>query len=838
MTSKPVLQQTLPIDAVSDEVCEHLHSGNVVLQAEPGAGKSTGLPLAILNAGFPDKILMLEPRRIAAENVAARLAAQLDEPMGQTIGLRMRGRTVVSNSTRLEVVTEGVLTRILQGDPMLEGVGLVIFDEFHERSLNADLGLALCLDVQRDVRDDLRLLLMSATLDSDLLCDHLGSARSVRCEVKQHPVEIIWRSIGRSSMSHAVAQTILEAVEQFTGDALVFLPGVSEIHRVDRLLQDKLPANVAIHRLHRGITGKAQAAATNTNSADSNTRRVILSTSIAETSITIDGVSIVIDSGIERRSRLDAPSGIERLESVMASKASATQRTGRAGRTRAGVCYRLWTEESHASRAASWQPEILRSDLSALLLESGRWGVSDIFTLPWIDAPPVSAIDQARATLQNLGIWSANGLTTYGKAVAKFPLNPRIAHMLLWGAVNGCLAKAAGMAALLDDMPRQPSVDLTSALGNLSPVHTRKQQQLSDLARQILDNTPQVAKALQALNGTGNGAGAQIDHGTILAQAYPDRIAKRRKTGQDSNDVRYQLSCGAGAVLHEDDPITLHEYIVVASLGGQAREARIFSALPVLISDLQSCSAKLFNSTDAVQWDDKAERVVAERRQLLGSLTISSQKITDISVELRAATLIEGIKKLGLESLSWSDEAREWQARVERLRVLEGDDTDFPAVNDKSLISDLESWLLPYLDTVNSLKELKKLDLSSILRAMLDYPQQQRLDAQLPQKYKVPSGALHKIRYNEDGNPVLAVKLQEMFGCRDNPSVANGRITLKVELLSPARRPVQVTEDLANFWHNSYTLVKKDLAGRYPKHPWPEDPLNAEATARAKPRKK
>ena len=814
----------LPIDDIADEVCESLRQSNVVLQAEPGAGKSTGLPLSLLKSGFDGKILMLEPRRIAAQNVASRLAAQLDEPLGQRIGLRMRGRTVASKTTRLEVVTEGVLTRILQNNPLLDGISVVIFDEFHERSLHADLGLALCLDVQREVREDLRLLLMSATLDGDGLCNHLGLKEPLTCSVRQYPVEIIWRNIGRSSLLQVASQTVLEATQQHPGDTLVFLPGVSEIEEVARILRGRLADNIALHRLHRGVDAMAQAAATSANKDSVNHRRVILSTSIAETSITIDGVGIVIDSGIERRARLDTSSGIERLESVMSSKASAVQRAGRAGRTSAGVCYRLWSEESHASRAASWQAEILRAELSALLLEAGQWGASDIYNLPWIDAPPSGAVVQARSLLVQLGIWSNDGLTSHGRLVAKLPVDPRVGHMLLWGATRGFLQQATALAALLEDMPAQSGADFSLVSDRLSSSQKRKQKQLITLLQQTID-----------INDT---AAEQIDTGVLLAQVYPDRIAKRRTTRPDDSDIRYQLSGGAGAVLREEDPVTQHEYIVVVSLGGHVtaggRDARIFSAHALDIKELQFWCENRFEMHELVQWDEKLERVIAERQHRVGALVVDRQVNTDISDEQCSEALIQGLRKAGIDSLNWSEESREWQARVERLRAVEGHDTDLPAVDDKTLLAELETWLLPYVSNINSLKKLKQLSLMPVLKALLTYPQQQRLDSLLPIKYKVPSGASHKLCYTNEGNPVLSVKLQEMFGCRENPSVADGRIPLKVELLSPARRPVQITEDLGNFWHNSYPDVKKDLAGRYPKHPWPDNPLDAKATAYTK----
>lgn len=826
MTATDHSNSVLPVMQVADEVVTSLIKSNVVLQAEPGAGKSTGLPLVLLKAGLTGKILMLEPRRLAAVNVASRLASQLGEPLGQSIGLRMRGHTAVSKNTRLEVVTEGVLTRILQSDPMLDDVSVVIFDEFHERSLSADIGLALCLDVQREVRDDLRLLLMSATLDGDGLCNHLGLAKPINCEVRQHPVEIIWRSPGRLPLWQSVASVVPAALAAHDGDVLVFLPGVAEIEKTARQLQGSLPTNTTLHKLHRGVSAKAQTAATEANTRTNSHRRVILSTSIAETSLTIDGVSIVIDSGVERRPKIDPASGIERLETVMASKASAKQRAGRAGRTRPGVCYRLWVEESHAARAASWQPEIQRADLSSLLLELGQWGVQDVSALPWLDAPPQRSIERARSLLEKLGIWADDGLTAHGRAIAGLSVEPRIGNMLVWAASHGVTRQAAALAALLEETPRHSSADITLLLQRLSASHKRRAQTLAEKTKDTV-------------------APVVLDPALLLLRAYPDRIARRRSGGPSSHDVRYQLSGGAGAILHEEDPLSQHEYLVAADLGGRDKEARIYSALPIDLSLLLEWCEDLVETKDVVHWDDKAERVVAEQQQCLGALVLSSRGITNISADLRAEALISGIKKNGVNCFSWTDDAREWQARVMRMRALndrdggsKGSDSGYPAVDDESLLASLDGWLLPYLNDVTSLKALRQLDLLSLLNSMLSYSQLQHLDEWLPKKIQVPSGAMHKLRYTDDGNPVLSVKLQEMFGCRENPSVAKGRVPLKVELLSPARRPVQVTEDLGNFWHNSYPAVKKDLAGRYPKHPWPDDPLSAEATAYAKPRKR
>ena len=876
--------QQLPIAAVATNVCDQLRTGNVVLQAEPGAGKSTGLPLALLSSGIKGKILLLEPRRLAAVNVASRLASQLGESVGDTVGLRMRGSTKVSDNTRLEVVTEGVLTRILQHDPLLDGVSMVIFDEFHERSLHADLGLALSLDVQNNLREDLRLLLMSATLDGVELCRHVGVDVPVVCTVRQHPVDIIWCGESRDAPEHAVSRVTLQAIAEHDGDALVFLPGIAEIEKTANLLTPRLPDGVVLHRLHGRAPIQEQRAAT---AASGKQRRVILSTSIAETSITIDGVRIVVDSGVERRARIDNASGAERLETVMASQASATQRAGRAGRTQAGVCYRLWSEEGHGRRAARWQPELFRADLSPVLVELAQWGTTDVSALPWVDVPHAGACQRARQLLRQLGVWKAGnapavipsrsqtaentanttdayragsgqsaadseqgitvqdsierdstardstergiteqGLTEHGRAVARLPLHPRLGHMLLWANNHGTGMAACQLAALLEERPTQRGADLSGAL------------KPSARAKQLFQLLPKrTGKNISDTNSVGPSAAV------LLAQAYPDRIGRRRK----GVDARYQLSSGAGALLHNEDTLAQSQWLVAASLGGTGggrgvagggSEARIFSALPVDIKELRQWCDNLIDIHESVEWDDKAERVVAERQSSLGAIVLESKPVNNVNPEQRAAALMQAVRYRGLDSLNMTDDVREWQARVGRMRALEGEGSDYPAVDDDSLLADVSQWLSPWIENRGTLKALQQIDMMGVLSSQLTYEQQQKLDQWFPTHYRVPSGSKYKLRYACDGNPVLAVKLQEMFGCRQNPVIAGGRVNLKIELLSPARRPVQITEDLANFWHNSYAEVKKDLAGRYPKHPWPDDPLNAEATARAKPRKK
>ena len=822
LQSLPAKVKDLPIAEVVPQVCSALASGNVLLHAEPGAGKSTGLPLALIAEASTDKrIILLEPRRLAALGVAERLASQLGEKPGARIGLRMRGITRVSKETLLEVVTEGVLTRILQSDPTLEGIGLVIFDEFHERSMQADLGLALCLEVQQAVRDDLRLLLMSATLDEQQLSDQLADAKQVYCAGRQYPVDIKWSGQSRDPLPQQVSLAVVDALREESGDVLVFLPGVFEIDRTARLLQSRLADDVIVFQLHGGADSATQRAAT--AAASKTQRRVILSTSIAETSLTIDGVRVVIDAGLERRGRIDSTTGAVRLETVTASQASATQRSGRAGRTAAGVCYRLWSENDHVRRTPSWQPEILRSDLSSLLLELGKWGVANPDDLPWLEAPPEAAIARAQTLLESLGIWHNGRLTDHGKQVADLPVHPRLGHMLLWSMGQGCYALACKLAVLLEDNTAgNREIDLDSLLQRTPS--RQQQNRINQLAKQLPGKTPALIDAA----GTPGTA-------VLLAQAYPDWIAKRR-AGREAN---YLLACGAGAQMSLDKPLAHDEYLAVARMGGADKQARIFLACSLNIDELELFSPELFSSRDNLGWDDNQERVIAERQKMLGNLVVQSRTKTDISNADKARALLEGVRQRGLNCLPWTDECREWQARVNLIRNLpkQGKDLEWPPVDDVALLGNLEGWLLVWLEGKGSLKSLAQLDLKTILASMLDYSQQQQLDALLPRKYRVPSGSQIALRYVGTEQPVLSVKLQEMFGCKDNPAIANGQVPLKVELLSPARRPVQITTDLGNFWSNSYPDVRKDMAGRYPKHDWPDDPLQAIPTAYAKRRK-
>jgi ATP-dependent helicase HrpB len=834
----------------------------VLLRAEPGAGKSTGLPLALLlNADLDGRIILLEPRKLAARSVAQRLASHLGEKIGQRVGLRMRADTRISNQTQLEVVTEGVLTRLLQQDPLLEDIALVIFDEFHERSLHADLGLALCLEVQRDLRTDLRLLLMSATLDVDQLQNQLSEFKEFHCSVRQHPVDIIWFGESSDPLPQTVVRCVLQVLAKHSGDVLVFLPGVAEINRTGSLLQPVLDENVSLHFLHSGVGATAQQLAT--APANASCRRVILSTSLAETSITIDGVTVVIDSGLERRGRMHSGTGAQLLETVTASQASAAQRTGRAGRTSAGHCYRLWNESSHTRRAAQWQPEIQRADLAPLLMELDIWGASRVYDLPWLELPPAAALSRAGELLERLGIRERGHLTAHGRIVSRLPVHPRFGNMLVWATQYGVaqMEMACRLTALLEESRRgPPSVDLEPAVRQLTAMPQRRSKQLLRLladSAKTIDSRP--AEEIHAKSLTHSPSLA-----IQLAQAFPDWIAQRR-AGEPG---RFQLACGAGALIDRDDPMASCRWLVVAQLGGSGKQARIFKALALDIDELNHFSPDYFSRTRNVDWDDRQERVLAESCIVIDQLIVEKRTVKDISESDRAIALIAGVRRRGLDCLPWTPECREWQARVNRMVALQTGsalehivdnetdelepalinelasspkdlrhDDEFPNVDDDSLVNRLEDWLLPWLQGVNSMKTLQKLNLYQALSAMLSYPQKVLLDEWLPTHYQVPSGSRIRLRYTQPGNPVLSVRLQEMLGCTENPVLATGRVPLKIELLSPARRPVQVTEDLKNFWTSSYQAVKKDMAGRYPKHDWPDDPLTASPTAFAKRRK-
>ena len=836
---------SLPIDEVLPALRLALaERDETVLEAPPGAGKTTRVPLALLNEPWlaGQKILMLEPRRLAARAAAERLASELGEKVGETVGYRIRLDSKVGPNTRIEVVTEGILTRRLQHDPALEGVGLLIFDEFHERSLDADLALALSLNGRELFRDEqpLKILLMSATLEGERLASILDDAPILRSEGRMYPVAMRWGRpfVPGEFIEPRVVQTVLDAINDESGSLLVFLPGQAEIRRVNQQLADALGSrsDILLCPLHGELDLAAQRAAI--EPAPKGLRKVVLATNIAETSLTIDGVRVVIDAGLARVPRFDPGSGMTRLDTQRISRASATQRAGRAGRLEPGVCYRLWSEDQHAQLAAYGSAEILQADLAGLALQLARWGVTPE-QLIWLDVPPSASYAQARQLLERLGALRGEKLTPHGEAMAELPAHPRIAHLLIRGQDLGLADMACDVAALLGerDILRGAGADVHSRLALLSGESRAARggqggvQRAKQLARQYRSN----------LRGKPTQPVADPDHprwlGALLALAYPDRVAQQRKPG----GAEYRLANGRAALFSEVDGLMKQPWLVIADLGSRQgqREERIYLAAEFDPALLDGVLSEQVNVVDQLDWDEREGVLRAERQRKVGELVLSREPLTGLDEAARTQALVNLVRRKGLELLPWTPELRQWQARVALLRELEiqaQGQSEWPDVSDTALVAGLEDWLAPYLGRVSRLSHFANLDLSSIVHNLLKWPLPQRLDELAPHHIKVPSGSSVRLDYSEYP-PILAVRLQELFGLADTPRIAGGRQVVKLHLLSPARRPVQVTQDLANFWRSTYAEVKKDLKGRYPKHYWPDDPLVAEATARIKPRK-
>ncbi len=836
---------SLPIDEVLPALRQALRERHeAVLEAPPGAGKTTRVPLALLNEPWlaGQKILMLEPRRLAARAAAERLASELGEKVGETVGYRIRLDSKVGPDTRIEVVTEGILTRRLQHDPALEGVGLLIFDEFHERSLDADLALALSLNGRELFRDEqpLKILLMSATLEGERLASLLDDAPVLRSEGRMYPVAMRWGRpfVPGEFIEPRVVQTVLDAISDDSGSLLVFLPGQAEIRRVHQQLADALGSrsDILLCPLHGELDLNAQRAAI--EPAPAGMRKVVLATNIAETSLTIDGVRVVIDAGLARVPRFDPGSGMTRLDTQRISRASATQRAGRAGRLEPGVCYRLWSEDQHAQLAAYSSAEILQADLAGLALQLARWGVTPE-QLIWLDLPPSASYAQARQLLERLGALHTAKLTPHGEAMAELPAHPRIAHLLLRGQELGLAEMASDVAALLGerDILRGAGADVHSRLALLQGESRGARggqggvQRARQLARQYRGY----------LRGKATQPVADPDHprwlGALLALAYPDRVAQQRKPG----GAEYRLANGRAALFSEVDGLMKHPWLVIADLGSRQgqREERIYLAAELDPGLLDSVLSEQVSVVDQLDWDEREGVLRAERQRKVGELVLSREPLTGLDAAARTGALVNLVRRKGLELLPWTPELRQWQARVMLLRQLDlaaQGQSEWPDVSDAALLASLEDWLAPYLERVSRLSHFASLDLSGIVHNLLKWPLPQRLDELAPHHIKVPSGSSVRLDYSEYP-PILAVRLQELFGLADTPRIAGGRQVVKLHLLSPARRPVQVTQDLANFWRSTYSEVKKDLKGRYPKHYWPDDPLIAEPTARIKPRK-
>lgn len=804
---------SLPVAAVVPELLTALDaSSQVLLTAPTGAGKSTWLPLRLLeHRGIKGRIILLEPRRLAARNVAQRLAELLNEKPGETVGYRMRAQSCIGPQTRLEVVTEGVLTRMIQRDPELAGVGLVILDEFHERSLQADLALALLLDVQQGLRDDLKLLIMSATLDNGRLQQLLPDAPMIISEGRTFPVERRYQPLAAHlRFDEAVAIATAELLRHESGSLLLFLPGVGEILRVQEQLATRVGSDVVLCPLYGALTLAEQRQAI--LPAPQGKRKVVLATNIAETSLTIEGIRLVVDCAQERVARYDARTGLTRLITQRISQASMTQRAGRAGRLEPGICLHLLAKEQAERAAAQGDAEILQSDLSGLLMELLQWGCIEPEQLNWLDAPPTINLQAAKRLLEMLGALAGDRLSATGQKMAALGNDPRLAAMLVSANNDDEAATAAKLAAILEEPPRGGSTDLAVAFSRNQPAWQQRSQQL--------------LKRLNVRNGQPDSALLP----SLLAQAFADRIARRR--GQEG---RYQLANGMGAMLDADDASGRHEWLIAPLLlqGSASPDARILLALPLDIEALMQACPELLQQSDTIEWDETQGTLKALRRLRIGQLTVKVQPLAKPSEEELHQAMLNGIRDKGLSVLNWTPEAEQFRLRLQ-CAANWLPEYDWPAVDEDSLLASLESWLLPHMSGVHSLRALKALNVAQALRGLLDWSMLQRLDSELPAHYTVPTGSRIAIRYHEDNPPVLAVRMQEMFGEAKTPTIAQGRIPLVLELLSPAQRPLQVTSDLSAFWQGSYREVQKEMKGRYPKHVWPDDPANTAPTRRTK----
>ena len=831
----------LPIEDVLPALRRTLTEGrNALLTAAPGAGKTTRVPLALLDASWLEgkSLIMLEPRRLAARAAAHRMASMLGEPVGATVGYRMRLDTKVGPKTKIEVVTEGILPRLLQQDPALSTYAIVVFDEFHERSLQTDMGLALCLESQRLFRPDLRLLVMSATLNCGPVADLLGQAPVIACEGRLFPVET--RYLDQPLSGHldaAVVQSIRRSLAQDQGSLLVFLPGMAEIRRVEQKLLDlKLAPNILIAPLHGDLQQEAQDRAI--APAPAGTRKIVLATSIAETSLTIDGVRVVIDAGLLRVPRFDSRSGLTRLETIRVTQDSAEQRRGRAGRLEPGICSRLWTSGEHQSLAPCRPPEILDSDLAPLLLELAQWGTANPAELSWLTPPPAGTVAQARELLTDLGALNIEGqITAHGRRMAELPLHPRLAHMLLKALSLQLTDLACELAALLSerDILRDPSgrrnADLRLRLDILHGAYDYAAGATIDRAAcQRVRRTADLWQRQHLRAARSDRQGSLDETGLLLALAYPDRIAQRQR----GNDARYLMANGRGAVFANPDLLGSEDYLVIADLDGSGQWAKINLAAPVQLRDLETLYADRIQVIDEVSWDEAAQMVRGTRQRRLGSLILSARGLSKPDPWTISAALLEGIRLAGLDRLAWTPELRQWRARVAFLRRIEGQESRWPDLSDQALLQTLDDWLAPYLTGLTTFDRVATLDLTQPLRALLSWEQQRQLDRWAPTHLTVPSGSNVRVEYETPDLPVLAVRLQEMFGCKDTPRLVDGKIPVMLHLLSPARRPVQITKDLSSFWRSTYLEVKKELRGRYPKHSWPDDPLIAPPTTKAK----
>ncbi len=815
----------LPIDAVLDDLSRTLEAHNAaVLVAPPGAGKTTRVPLALLDAPWAagKKIIVLEPRRIAARASAERMAKSLGERAGETVGYRVRFGSKISRATRIEVVTEGIFTRQILDDPELSGIAAVLFDEFHERSLDADMGLALARDAQTGLREDLRILVMSATLDGARVAKLLGEAPVVESEGRAFPVET--RYLGRKAdapVERQMADAIASALRADSGSVLAFLPGAAEIRRTQNFLSERVQdASIEIVPLFGALDAAVQDRAI--APAPKGTRKVVLATSIAETSLTIEGVRIVVDSGLARVPRYEPDIGLTRLETVRAARAAVDQRRGRAGRTEPGVCYRLWDEPQTASLAPYTQPEILSADLSSLVLDLAQWGVADPSALSFLDPPPLPAWKEAKSLLSELNALDGDGrITAEGKSLRALALPPRLARMIVDSHRVGSGEAAAEIAAIITERGLGgDSVDLEYRRDQFRRDRSPRAASARDLARRWAS---QVAASEKAAAGQDD-----LSTGLMLAYAFPDRVARNRGNGT------FVLANGRGAAVEQTSSLARAPYIAIGEMTGTAASGRVLLAAPIGEDDIERHFAEHIETVDEISFDRGAMALRARRKRALHAITLSEATLAVSPSEETARIFADGLIAAGLDRLPWSKAAKQWRDRVMFLRKAEGD--SWPDLSDDGLIARRDDWLVPALYDKIALKDISAGDLSDALMALLPWEMRARLDREAPTHFEAPTGSVLAIDYEAEQGPTIAVRLQELFGLNTHPSIAAGKVPLVLELLSPAQRPVQVTRDLPGFWRGSYAAVRSDLRGRYPRHPWPEDPASALPTRRVKPR--
>lgn len=814
----------LPIDAVLDELSRTLEAHNAAaLVAPPGAGKTTRVPLALLDAPWTKgkKIIVLEPRRIAARASADRMAKSLGERAGETVGYRVRFGSKISRATRIEVVTEGIFTRQILDDPELSGVAAILFDEFHERSLDADMGLALARDAQLGLREDLRILVMSATLDGARVAKLLGEAPVVESEGRAFAVET--RYLGRKAdapIERQMADAIASALRADSGSVLAFLPGAAEIRRTQNFLAERVQdASIEIVPLFGALDAAVQDRAI--APAPKGTRKVVLATSIAETSLTIEGVRIVVDSGLARVPRYEPDIGLTRLETVRAARAAVDQRRGRAGRTEPGVCYRLWDEPQTASLAPYTQPEILSADLSSLVLDLAQWGVADPAALSFLDPPPQPAWKEAKSLLSELNALDRDGrITAEGKSLRALALPPRLARMIVDSHRVGAGEDAAEIAAILTERGLGgDSADLEHRRDQFRRDRSPRAASARDLARRWAS---QVAASEKA------GQQEDLSTGLMLAYAFPDRVARNRGNGS------FVLANGRGAAVEQTSSLARAPYIAIGEMTGTAASGRILLAAQIAEDDIERHFAEHIDTADEISFDRGAMALRARRKRVLHAITLSEATLAVSPSEDTARIFADGLIAAGIDRLPWSKAAKQWRDRVMFLRKAEGD--SWPDLSDDGLIARRDDWLVPALYDKIALKDISAGDLSDALMALLPWEMRARLDREAPTHFEAPTGSVLAIDYEAEQGPTIAVRLQELFGLNTHPSIAGGKVPLVLELLSPAQRPVQVTRDLPGFWRGSYAAVRSDMRGRYPRHPWPEDPASALPTRRVKPR--